>query len=66
MANENLKDWTDEALDAAISQLNALRFASGLTARERMKIILHAAERAEQEATWFLSAMLESSEESGK
>lgn len=43
-----LTEWTDEALDAAISQLKAIRFATGLTVQEQMKIVLHAAE-AEQE-----------------
>ena len=50
MAREILTDWTDEALDAGISQLKALRFSTGLSVREQMKIVLHAAERAQREA----------------
>jgi hypothetical protein len=49
MAREIFTDWTDEALDAAISQLKALRFSTGLSVREQMKIVLHAAERAQRE-----------------
>lgn len=39
--------WTDEALDAAISQLKALRFSSGMTLREQMAEVLHAAWRTQ-------------------
>lgn len=43
-----LTEWTDEALDAAISQLKALRFTAGMTAREQMQQVLWAAWNAQR------------------